>query len=127
LIMATKKKVVKKAKTANKSKKKQPGGRPFKKGQSGNPSGRPKGSKSFKTKLIEEKLAELDFDPITAMVELYREKDCPQPVKAKLASELANYIFPKRKSVEHSGGLNNKTQKELSEQELLAIANGGEQ
>ena len=135
-MMATKKKTQKNVKSERKgasavnlstNQQKKPRGKPFVKGTSGNPGGRPKGSVSYKTKLIEQKLAELDFDPIAAMVELYREKDCPQPVKAKLASELANYIFPKRKSVEHSGGLNSKTSKELSDGELMAIANGGEQ
>ena len=134
--MATKKKPQKNVKSERKktsavnlstNQQKKPRGKPFVKGTSGNPSGRPKGSISYKTRLIEEKLAEMDFDPIRAMVELYREEDCPQPVKAKLAAELAGFVYPKRKAVEHSGGLNNKTAKELSEEELMAIANGGEQ
>ena len=75
-------------------------GRPFKEGQSGNPGGRPKGSKSYKTKLVEEKLAELNCDPIEGMVLLAQDEATDVGIRARLFSELANYIYPKRKAVE---------------------------
>ena len=75
-------------------------GRPFKKGQSGNPGGRPKGSRSYKTKLVEEKLAELNCDPIEGMVHLAQDEATDVGIRARLFSELANYIYPKRKAVE---------------------------
>ena len=93
----------------------------FKKGVSGNPNGRPKGSKSIKTKLVEEKLAVLDYDPIHAMVELAKGDETPIAVKAKLASELASFVFPKRKAVEHSGNIGKRDLKEYSDAELQAM------
>ena len=74
----------------------------FKKGESGNPNGRPTGSKSWKTKLVEERLKELDFDPIKVMVDLANDKEAPMAIRAKLASDLAGFVFPKRKAIEHS-------------------------
>ena len=106
--------------TAEKSEKKQRG-KPFEKGTSGNPNGRPKGSKSIKTKLVEEKLAALDYDPIRAMVELAKDDETPVAVKAKLASELASFVFPKRKAVEHSGNIGKRDLKEYSDAELQAM------
>jgi len=80
-------------------------GRPFKKGQSGNPKGRARGSKNYKTKFIEEKLAALGCDPIEGMVALAEDKNTETGIRAKLYCELANYLFPKRKAIEldHKG------------------------
>ena len=75
----------------------------FKPGKSGNPNGRPKGSISAKTRMVQTKLEELDYDPIKAMVELAKDEETPVAVKAKLASELAGFVYPKRKAVEYSG------------------------
>ena len=77
----------------------------FKKGKSGNPNGRPKGSKSYKTLAIEEKLESLGCDPIEGMVELAKDKNTETSTRAKLYCELANYLFPKRKSTEYSGSI----------------------
>lgn len=87
---------------ADKSEKKQRG-KPFEKGKSGNPSGRPKGSISAKTKMVQTKLEELDFDPITTMVEIAKDTNAPIAVRGKMATELASFVFPKRKAVEYSG------------------------
>ena len=93
----------------------------FQKGISGNPNGRPKGSKSIKTKLVEEKLLVLDYDPIRAMVELAKDNETPVAVRAKLASELASFVYPKRKAVEHSGNIGKQDLKEYSDAELQAM------
>ena len=95
----TTKRTIKKSKAAVKSSTIQRG-RPFEKGQSGNPGGRPKGSKSYKTKLVEEKLAELNCDPIEGMVLLAQDEGTDVGIRARLFSELANYIYSKRKAVE---------------------------
>jgi len=109
---------------AEKSEKKQRG-KPFKKGTSGNPNGRPKGSKSIKTKLVEEKLAVLGYDPIRAMVDLANDDETPVAVRAKLASELASFVWPKRKAIEHSGSLGKSNAQEYTNEELEAIITGG--
>lgn len=80
-------------------------GRPFKPGQSGNPAGRSKGSKNYKTLAIEEMLEDLGCNPIEGMVELAQDVNTETSIRAKLYCELANYLFPKRKAVElkHQG------------------------
>ncbi len=93
----------------------------FIKGVSGNPDGPQKGYKKLKTKLVEEKLAVLDYDPIRAMVDLAKDDETPVAVRAKLASELASFVFPKRKAVEHSGNIGKRDLKEYSDAELQAI------
>jgi len=125
--MATKKKPAKKkvkAKSTVKSEKKQRG-KPFKSGESGNPKGRPKGAKSWKTLLVEERLEELKFDPIAVMVDLANDKKAPMAIRAKLASDLAGFVFPKRKAVELSGSIGRNDVQEMTEEELSAIINGG--
>ena len=108
-----------------KSEKRQEDGK-FKPGESGNPDGPQKGYKKLKTILVEQKLEELECDPIEAMVALLKDNETPIPVKAKLASDLACFIYPKRKAVEHSGNIGKNDVKEMSEEELLTIANGGD-
>ena len=67
--------------------------------------GRPKGSKTKQQLGIEEKLAELGCDPITAMALLALEDTTPLEIRVKLYCELAQYVAPKRKAVEHTGGV----------------------
>ena len=101
--MKKKTKAKKPAVKAVKAKKKQRGkviGKPFEKGKSGNPKGRPKGAVSAKTLIVEEKLAAVGCDPIEEMAKLAMDKKVAESVRAKLLSELANYVYPKRKAVE---------------------------
>jgi len=97
----------------------------FIKGVSGNPDGPQKGYKKLKTKLVEEKLAVLDYDPIRAMVDLAKDDETPVAVRAKLASELASFVWPKRKAIEHSGSLGKSNAQEYTNEELEAIITGG--
>jgi len=108
---------------ADKSEKKQRG-KPFEKGKSGNPNGRPKGSISAKTKMVQTKLEELDYDPIASMVDLARDKETPVAVKAKLACELAGFVYPKRKAVEHSGSIGKGSIQGYTNEELEDIIAG---
>ena len=96
--MATKR-AIKKSKAPAKSKKRQGNGR-FMPGVSGNSRGPDKGYKKLKTRLVEEKLAELKCDPIEGMVVLAQDETTNIGVRAKLYSELANYVYPKRRAVE---------------------------
>lgn len=106
---------------ADKSEKKQIKPHLFQPGKSGNPNGRPKGSKSAKTKLIESKLEELDCDPIEGMVKIALDKEVPAAVRGKMFAELAGFVYPKRKAVEHSGNLGNRESGDYTEEELQAM------
>ena len=85
--------------------------------------GRQKGTKNKKTLLIEEILSSLDCDPIKNLASIARGEpqktliylnketgeyivdDVPPPIneKTKANIELASYLYPKRKAVEHTG------------------------
>jgi len=72
----------------------------FVKGQSGNPSGRPKGARDKLNRKVDEKLAELGCDPIEGMarIALEAERKGDLPLAARCYSELAQYVAPKRRS-----------------------------
>ena len=63
--------------------------------------GRPKGAKNRRTLAVEELLEELDFDPIEAMVSVYRQaqEEGDTSLAGAMAKELAQYKYPKRRSV----------------------------
>src|SRR3954451_13166735 len=65
--------------------------------------GRPPGSRNKRHLAIEEKLAELGCDPITAMALLAMDETVAIELRIKLYCELAGYIAPKLKAVEHTG------------------------
>lgn len=70
--------------------------------------GRPKGSANKATKAVQETLAEMGYDPIAAMVKVAvnAEQAGDIALAGKMAAELAQYVAPKRKAVEHSGEIN---------------------
>ena len=76
---------------------------PFQKGQSGNPSGRPSGTKNKPTLKIEEELQKGNCNPIQGMIDMINDETTEPSIKAKLYCELACYIYPKRKAIEHTG------------------------
>jgi hypothetical protein len=69
--------------------------------------GRQKGTPNKATANIQEQLNALGFDPITAMVKIAKNNTNPVEVRARMCSELAQYVAPKRKAIEHSGAIEN--------------------
>ena len=113
-----------KGKTSDKSKKVQQRGNPFKKGESGNPNGRPKGSKNYKTIAFEERLESLGCDPVKVLATICNNENEETNLRLNAAKELASFVYPKRKAVEHSGAIAKTNPMEMSDAELLAIAEG---
>ena len=96
----------------------------FKPGESGNKNGRPPGRKNYKTLLIDAKLEEHGFDPIKTMIDIAQDESQPAQLRGKMAAELAGYQHAKRKAVEVTGDLGNKTPDEYTNEELQAFLNG---
>jgi hypothetical protein len=64
--------------------------------------GRPKGALNKRTLDVIDKLAALHCDPITGMALIAMDEKNSIELRAKMFVELAQYIAPKRKAVEHS-------------------------
>ena len=60
---------------------------------------RPKGAKNKRTQEIQDRLAELDCDPIEGMVQIAKDPTSSQELKLQAFKELAQYTAPKRKAV----------------------------
>src|SRR3954452_17423899 len=65
--------------------------------------GRPRGSRNKRSLAVEEKLAELGCDPITAMALLAMDNTIAIELRIKLYCELAGYVAPKLKAIEQAG------------------------
>src|SRR5215217_3420866 len=65
--------------------------------------GRPLGSRNKRHLAVEAKLAELGCDPITAMALLAMDETVAIELRIKLYCELAGYVAPKLKAIEHVG------------------------
>ncbi len=66
-------------------------------------SGRRKGTPNRATAEISERLAELGCDPIEGMASIAANEANPAELRGRMYAELAQYVYPKRKAVEHSG------------------------
>lgn len=66
-------------------------------------SGRKKGQTCRLAADVRAKLQELGFDPIVGMVTIAQDPDCERAIVVRVAAELAQYVYPKRRSVEISG------------------------
>jgi hypothetical protein len=65
--------------------------------------GRVAGTPNRKTGDVEELLASLDCDPIRGMAEIARNPEASLELRGRMYSELSQYVYAKRKAVEHSG------------------------
>jgi hypothetical protein len=65
--------------------------------------GRPKGALNKRTLDVIDRLAALKCDPIAGMARIAMDKKTPFDIRARMFSELAQYVAPKRKALEHSG------------------------
>ena len=96
----------------------------FQKGNNANPNGRPKGSKNYKTIAFEERLESLGCDPVKVLATICDNEHEETSLRLNAAKELASFVYPKRKAVEHSGAIGKTNPMEMSDAELLAIAEG---
>lgn len=65
--------------------------------------GRVKGTPNKATVAVAERLEAIGCDPIEGMARIAMDIKTPIDLRARLYSELAQYIAPKRKAVEHAG------------------------
>lgn len=68
-----------------------------------NKGGRPKGSLSKQTREVRDKLAELGCDPFEGLAKIALDMNNSPELRARVLTELATYIAPKRKAIEVSG------------------------
>src|SRR2546422_170246 len=64
--------------------------------------GRRAGTPNKKTREVTELLRSLDCDPIEGMVRIAQEEKHSPELRGRIYSELAQYMYPKRRSVEMS-------------------------
>jgi hypothetical protein len=65
--------------------------------------GRKKGTPNKRTLEVTERLAELGCDPIEGMARLAMNEANAPELRGRMFSELAGFVAPKRKAVEHTG------------------------
>jgi len=70
--------------------------------------GRQKGTPNRRTQQLIERLEELDVDPVEGLAQILKEPTVTADTRRAIYLELLQYLFPKRKAVEHAapnGGL----------------------
>ena len=65
--------------------------------------GRAPGTPNRATVEVADKLAALNFDPIAAMVAIATDPGADLALRGRMASDLAQFVHPRRKAVEHAG------------------------
>jgi hypothetical protein len=65
--------------------------------------GRPQGSKNRRTRETEERLTRLGCDPIEGMARIAMDGKVEVAIRARMYAELAQYVAPKLRAVEHRG------------------------
>ncbi|MDN3987022.1 hypothetical protein [Zwartia vadi] len=68
--------------------------------------GRLLGTPNKKTVEIKDRLASMGCDPIQGMADLAMDANNTAELRGRMYAELAQYVAPKRKAVEHSHGEN---------------------
>jgi len=66
--------------------------------------GRAKGTKNKRTVALEEKLEALGCDPFEDLVTIAQDATTPLELKVNILKDLLQYVAPKRKAIEVSGG-----------------------
>jgi len=66
-------------------------------------SGRKVGTPNLRTVEVQKKLDELGCDPIEGMARIALDESVDLQIRAAMYKELAQYVAPKRKALEHSG------------------------
>ena len=79
--------------------------------------GRQKGTPNRATQEIEAQLEALGCDPIAGMAKIAMSEESPPELRGRMYSELASYVFPKRKAIEHSGSIHRTYEDALEELE----------
>jgi hypothetical protein len=64
--------------------------------------GRQRGMPNKGTREVVEKLVAMRCDPVTGMARIAMNRTNPVELRARMFAELAKYVAPKRKAVEHS-------------------------
>lgn len=77
----------------------------FQRGQSGNPAGRPRHSHTRKELLdmLYERFGD-DYDPLVKLAEIAADPETSRSLRVRCLAEIAPYIHPRRKAVEHDLG-----------------------
>ena len=65
--------------------------------------GRKRGVPNRRTLELTEQLAELDFDPVAALVKIAKDPATSTELQIRCITEIMPYCFPRRKAVEHTG------------------------
>lgn len=67
--------------------------------------GRPKGAVAKDTASLIAAMQEKypDYDPVMAMIEIANDPEVDNALRLTASKEVAQYVYPKRKAVEHSG------------------------
>jgi hypothetical protein len=79
-----------------------------------NRGGRPKGSPNKRSLEVADKLAALGCDPLEGMARIAMDKTASLELRGKMFAELAQYVAPKRKAVEHTGAGGGPVQHEVN-------------
>lgn len=83
--------------------------------------GRVAGTPNRKTRDIADLLESLDCDPIRGMARIAMNKKTRPELRGRMFAELAQYVYPKRKAIEHTGATDAPIQ---SRHELIFVRPG---
>lgn len=87
----------------------------FKKGQSGNPNGRPKGAKNKATAKREKQIAASGITPLDYMLQVLRDKKSTTDDKRWAAAASAPYVHPRLAAVHNTEGASKSHEQWLRE------------
>lgn len=82
--------------------------------------GRTKGTPNKLTSDARSRLEALGCDPIEGMAVIAMDANNPMDLRGRMFAELAQYVYPKRKAVEHTGPGGGPIEHAISAGELLA-------